>query len=126
MKKVIAILAVVFCFTASTAMAQGGGQRMTPEERAARMKEQLKPLNLTEVQADSAVAIMTDRSYMQGINFREMAQEDMQAKMKEIQEARQKRLEKALGADLAKKVMEALPQRGPGGRGGGGGRPNGK
>jgi hypothetical protein len=124
MKKVIAILAVAFCFTASTAMAQGGGQRMSPEERIAAMKEQLKPLNLTAVQTDSVVAIMTDRSAMG--NMREMSQEQRQEAMKNWMEARNKRMEKALGADLAKKVMETLPQRGPGGRGGGGGRPNGK
>lgn len=127
MKKVIAILAVAFCFTASTAMAQGGGgQRMTPEERIAAMKEQLKPLNLTAVQTDSVVAIMTDRSAMG--NMREMSQEQRQEAMKNWMEARNKRMEKALGADLAKKVMETLPQGRGGGRpgGGGGGRPSGK
>lgn len=123
MKKVLALLTIVCCCATTSLMAQGGGggQRMTPEERAARMKEQLKPLGLTDVQADSVIAIMTDRSYFQGMNFQDMSQEDRQAKIKEMQEARQKRMEKAIGADLTKKVMEAMPQRG----GRGGGRPGG-
>lgn len=125
MKKVIGFLAVVFCFTATTVMAQGGGQQRSPEERIAAMKEMLKPLNMTAVQTDSAVAILMDRSAMG--NMRDMAPEARQEAMKTWMEARNKRLEKALGAELAKKVIESMPQRG-GGRpgGGGGGRPNGK
>ena len=42
--------------------------------------------------------------------------------MKTWTEARNKRLEKALGADLAKKVLGALPQQGPRPGGGGGGK----
>lgn len=120
MKKVIALAAIVLC-TATAAMAQGGGgQRMTPEERVARLKEQLKPLNLTPVQTDSAVAILSDRPAMG--NFQEMTQEQRQEAMKVFTETRNKRLEKALGADLAKKVLETMPQRGPGGGRPGGGK----
>ncbi len=118
MKKVIALIAFVACCATTSLMAQGGGQRMTPEERIAMLKERLKPLGLTEVQSDSAIAVMTDRSYMEGVNFREMSPEDRQAKMKEIGELRTKRLEKSIGADLAKKVVELLSQRPGGGRGG--------
>lgn len=118
MKKVIALAAIVLC-TATSLMAQGGGQRQTPEERMAAMKERLKPLNLTAVQTDSAVAIMMDRPQMG--NFQEMTQEQRQEAMKTFTENRTKRLEKALGADLAKKVLEAMPQRGGGRPGGGGG-----
>jgi hypothetical protein len=39
--------------------------------------------------------------------------------MKEINEERNKRIEKALPPDLAKKVIEALSQQGRGGGGGG-------
>ncbi|MDE3253949.1 MAG: hypothetical protein KGO92_14180 [Bacteroidota bacterium] len=119
MKKVIALIAFVSCCATTSLMAQGGGQRMTPEERMAMMKERLKPLGMTDVQTDSAIAALTDRSYMAGMNFREMSQEDRQAKMKEISELRQKRLEKSIGAELAKKVTELMSQR----PGGGGGRP---
>ncbi len=94
---------------------------MTPEERIAMMKERLKPLGLSDVQTDSAVAVMTDRSYMAGMNFREMTPEERQAKMKEIADAREKRLVKAgLSAELAKKVIETMSMRPGGGRGGGG------
>lgn len=124
MKKVIAIAAIVLgCSTATMAQGGGGGQRQTPEERIAAMKETLKPLNLTAVQTDSVVAIMMDRSAMG--NMRDMTQEQRQEAMKAWTEARNKRLEKALGADLTKKVLDAMPQRAPGGGGrpgGGGGR----
>ncbi len=123
MKKVTACLAVLVCFLATTAMAQppGGGQQMTPEQRAAMTKERVKAIaGLSDVQVDSAVAVFSDRSYMAGMT-RDTPQEERMAKMKEINEAREKRLIKAgFSADLAKKVMEAMSQRPGAGRGGGG------
>ena len=122
MKKVIALLSIVLCCSfANSVMAQGGGQQMSPEERIAQMKERLKPLGLTPVQTDSVIAIYNDRSGMPA-NMRDMSQEDRMAAMKTMTESRTKRLEKVLGADLAKKVGEAMPQRGGGPRGGGGGK----
>lgn len=125
MKKVIALMTIAVCFAATSAMAQGGGGQ-TPEQRAAMMKERVKNLNLnlTDVQTDSVVAIYSDRSMMQGVNFREMSQEDMQAKMKEVNDARAKRLAKAgLSEEQIKKIAEGLGRRPGGGRpGGGGGR----
>lgn len=121
MKKLIICVAFVLGCTATSVMAQppGGGQQMSPEQRVAMMKERLKPLGLTEAQADSVVAVFFDRSLMG--NMRDMTPEERQAKMKEAGEARQKRLEKTLGADLTKKVMELMSQRPGGGgpRGGG-------
>ena len=125
MKKVLALVAIVLgCAATSTVMAQGpggGGPQMDPAQRAAMMKERLKPLGLTDVQSDSAVAIMTDRSYMANMgNMRDMAPEERQAKMKEVNDAREKRLVKAgFSAELAKKVIETMSMR-PGGGGGGG------
>ena len=121
MKKVIAFVIVVVCFSATTAMAQGGGQgQMTPEQRAAQMKERLAPAGLTSVQTDSVIAIYSDRSLMAGIT-RDTPQEERQAKMKEVSEYREKRMVKAgLSADAAKKVAELMSQ-----RPGGGGRPAG-
>ena len=119
MKKIIALLTVVFCFAATSLMAQGGGQRMSPEERKAQLIERLKPLSLTAVQQDSAVAILLDRPAMG--NFQDMTPEERQDAMKSFTEARNKRLEKALGADLAKKVIETIPAGRGGGRPGGGG-----
>ena len=123
MKKVIAFVAVVVCFSVTTAMAQGGGQQRTPEEMAAMTKERVKAIGgLTDVQVDSATAVFLDPSYraLMG-NFREMSPEDRAAKQKEIAELREKRLVKAgFAADLAKKVVEAMSQRPGGGRPGGG------
>ncbi|MBI2283662.1 MAG: hypothetical protein HYU71_08135 [Bacteroidetes bacterium] len=124
MKKLFVCMVIVLGCSMTTVMAQGpgGGQQMTPEERIAMMKERLKPLGLTEVQTDSAVAVMTDRSFMANMgNFREMAPEERQAKMKEVAEARKKRLVKAgLSEELATKVIETMSMRPGGGRGGGG------
>lgn len=121
MKKVIALLTIAFCCTLTTAMAQGG-QQMSPEERIAMMKERLKPVGLSPVHTDSAVAIMMDRSFMAGVNVREMSPEDRQAKMKEWNDARAKRMAKAgIPEDQVKKVIELMSMR-PGGGGGRGGR----
>ncbi len=126
MKKVIAFVAVVVCFSVTTAMAQGGGQQMTPEQRAAAMKERLAPAGLTPAQADSVVAIWNDRAIMTAVygtaDFQSITREDRQAKAPAMAEARQKRLEKAgLSADAVKKVVEIMSQRPGGGRPGGGG-----
>ena len=127
MKKLIAFLTVVVCFSATTVMAQppGGGQQMTPEQRAAMIKERVKAIGgLSDVQVDTAVAVFTDRSYMANMgSMRDMAPEERQIKMKEINDLREKRLLKAgFAADLAKKVVETMSQRPGGGRGGGGGK----
>ena len=113
------MLAVLFRFAITSVNAQGGGQQMTPEERNAMMKERMKPLGLTDVQADSVIAVFTDRSYMAGMT-RETPLEERQEKMKTVNEAREKRLTKSIGSELTKKVMEMMSQRPGGGRGGGG------
>jgi hypothetical protein len=124
MKKVLALLTIALCFAAGSAMAQGGGgQQMTPEQRAARMKERLAPANLTAAQMDSVIAITNDYGPKTREIFMDqaMSQEDKQAKMKTVNDERNKRIEKAIGAEAAKKVAEILAQR----PGGGGGRPGG-
>jgi hypothetical protein len=123
MKKVIAFVAVVVCFSATTAMAQGGGggPQMTPEQRIAQMKERLAPLSLTPVQVDSVLAIWNDRAIMTAVygtaDMQSVSREDRQAKRPAIAEARTKRLEKAIGAEATKKVMDLMSQP-PGGGGG--------
>jgi len=121
MKKLFGLLTIAFSCTLISASAQppAGGQQMTPEERIAMMKERLKPLGLTDVQADSVVAVFTDRSYMAGMT-RDTPPEERQEKMKMASEAREKRLTKSIGGELTKKVMELMTQRPGGGRGGGG------
>lgn len=120
MKKLFGLLTIAVCCSFSTIIAQppAGGQQMSPEERIAMMKERLKPLGLTDVQADSVVAVFTDRSYMAGMT-RDTPPEERQEKMKMASEAREKRLTKSIGGELTKKVMELMTQRPGGGRGGG-------
>lgn len=121
MKKLIGLLTIVLI--SSAAMAQGGGgPQMSPEERAAMMKERLKTVGLTPAHTDTVIAVFSDRSYMANMNFRDMSPEDRQAKMKETNDARAKRLAKAgIPEDQIKKVIELMSAR-PGGGGGRGGR----
>jgi hypothetical protein len=123
MKKVLALLAIVLGCAATSVMAQGpGGGQQDPAQRIAMWKERLKPIGLSDVQTDSAIAIIMDRSMMQGMNFREMSDADRQAAMKTMSEARAKRMEKAgISKEQIAKIMELASQR-PGGGGGGGGR----
>ncbi len=119
MKKVLALLTIVLCCTMTNAMAQGG-QQMTPEQRTAMMKERYKGLGLNDVQVDSVIAISNDMRPKQ-MAIRDAAEADRPALMKTLTDERNARLEKALPADLAKKVIEAMSQqRGP--RPGGGGK----
>jgi hypothetical protein len=99
----------------------GGGQQMTPEQRNAMMKERFKGMGCDDVQADSLIAISNDMRPKQ-MALRDLEPEARQAEMKKITDERNKRIEKALPPDLAKKVIEALSQMG---RGGGGGGPRG-
>lgn len=122
MKKVIVLLSFGLVCTVA-ANAQGGGGQMTPEQRLAMMKDRVKALNLglSEALTDSVIAVYQDRSYMAGLNFREMDDAARQAKMKEIGDLRSKRLVKAgLTEDQVKKVAEAMTMRPGGGRPGGG------
>jgi hypothetical protein len=122
MKKVLGILTVFICLSSISANAQGGGgggQQMDPAARAAMMKERYKALGCNDVQGDSVMAITNDfRPKMMAL--RDLEQDARAEKMKEINEERNKRLEKALPAELAKKVIEAMSQQ----RGGGGRGPN--
>jgi hypothetical protein len=120
MKKVIALFSIVLCFAAGSAMAQGGGggQQMTPEQRTAMMKERYKTMGLTDVQTDSVIAVTTDLRALRPT--RDTPEDQRAAKMKEYSDALQKRLEKAIGAEATKKVLDAMAQQRPGGGGGGG------
>ena len=122
MKKLLALVTVVVFCSTTTLMAQGGGQQ-DPAARLAMMKERYKTLGLNDVQVDSVIAISADfRPKMMAL--RDVAEADRPTKMKEISDERNKRIEKALPADIAKKVIEAMSQQRPGGGRppGGGGR----
>lgn len=121
MKKVVGILIVLISLSSISASAQGGGGggQMDPAARAALMKERYKALGCNDVQIDSVLAITNDfRPKMMAL--RDLDQDARAEKMKEINDERNKRLEKALPADLAKKVIESMSQQ----RGGGGRGPN--
>lgn len=132
-KKVIACATfVIALFTASSAMAQGGGMRgdtaamrQMMEARLAKMKTDL---NLTQTQADSMKAITTEfgakrRDMMMDPANQGMSREDRMAKMKPMMDQQNARIQAVLGADLFKKYQDwqeaNRPQR-PGGGGGGG------
>lgn len=122
MKKILGLFSVVVCCSFSTIIAQppaGGQGMMNPEQRKAMMIERLKGLGCNDVQADSIIAISNDMRPKQ-MALRDIAEADRPAKMKEIMNERNKRIEKALPAELAKKVIEAMSQQRPGGNRGGG------
>ena len=114
MKSVLGILTVLICLSSISASAQGGGGQQDPAARAAMMKERYKALGCNDVQVDSVMAITNDfRPKMMAL--RDLDQDARAEKMKEINDERNKRLEKALPADIAKKVIEAMSQQRPGG-----------
>jgi len=124
MKKTLVLFAMLMICSATTLFAQqngGGGQGGDPAARAAAMKQRYKDMGLNDVQCDSVVAINADmRPKMMAL--RDASEADRPALTKAMNDERNKRLEKALPADLAKKVIEAMSmQRGQRPAGGGGG-----
>ena len=126
MKKIIAGIAVIIAvFSVSTLYAQqGGGGRMDPAAMKQKLKDDLK---LTDVQADSVVAISQEfRPKMRDIFMDQtLSQDDKTAKLKDVRDQQNKRVQAVLGDDLFKKYqdwqMKNRPQRGAGGGGNGGG-----
>ena len=127
-KKLIAWATLLIAlFSASSSFAQGGGRMMDTaamrQRMEARMQKMKEDLKLTPVQADSMKAIYADMNGKRREIFMDqsMSREDKMAKMQPLQDAANKRIEAALGADLFKKYQEwdeaNRPQRG-GGRGG--------
>lgn len=117
MKKMfgLMILALGLSITSIQAQNGGGGQQMDPAQRLAMMKERFKTLGCNDVQTDSIIAISNDfRPKMMAL--RDLDPEARQEKMKEMNDERNKRIEKALPADLAKKVIEAMSMQRGGGR----------
>lgn len=117
MKKMFGLMTLVLGLSITSVQAQnGGGQQMDPAQRLAMMKERFKNLGCNDVQVDSVIAISNDfRPKMMAL--RDLGQEERQTKMKEINEERNKRIEKALPEELAKKVIEAMSMQRGGGRG---------
>jgi hypothetical protein len=124
MKKIIASIAVIVAvFSVSSLYAQQGGGRMDPAAMKQKLKDDLK---LTDVQADSVVAINQEflPKMMDIRNDQTLSQDDKRAKSADIRTQRDKRVQAVLGDDLFKKFqdwqMKNRPQRG-GGNGGGNG-----
>jgi hypothetical protein len=108
MKKVIALVVLVFGLSGSALMAQQGGGNFDPAKMKERQLEQLKAsdLKLTDAQADSVVAInLETREQMRGL--RDLSDDQRAAKMKEVNDYRVKRWTSALKDEaLAKKVAD--------------------
>src|SRR5580698_9223502 len=127
MKKILTGIAVtLMLFSASSLFAQQGGGRggMDP---AAMKQKLIDSLQLTGVQADSVVAIGQEfRPKMRDIFMdQSLSQDDKRAKMGDLNQQRNKRIQAVLGDDLFKKYQaweeRNRPQRGGGMRGGGNG-----
>ncbi len=96
MKKLCALLSVVLCCTATTLFAQppGGGQ-MDPAAMLQRMKERQKPMlmektKLTDAQADKVLeAQVWAMGEMRGM--RDLAEDQRAAKMKSVNEEKEKK-----------------------------------
>ena len=107
MKKIVTVLAVFLSIGSTSLMAQQGeGRSFDPAKMKERELQRLKEsdLKLTDVQADSVVAINIETmKEMRGI--RELAQEERAAKLKEVDALRLKRWSEALkDKELANKV----------------------
>ena len=123
MKKVILSICLLVAATTYVS-AQGGQGGPSPAERQAQMKQTLKDsLGLTDAQAQIVLDVQTEfRPKM--MELRNVDEAERPAKMKEMNDAMDKRLAEALKDEkLAKKVSEFNSRR----RGGGnrGGRPQG-
>ncbi len=121
MKKII--LAIVLIVAVSSVSAVYA-QQQDPAARAAAMKQKLKDdLKLTDVQADSVVAIQQEfRPKMREVfQDQAMSQDDKKAKLQTINDQANKRIQAVLGDDLFKKYQDwwqkNRPQRGGGGGG---------
>src|SRR6202012_5486747 len=115
-KKIACATLIIALFTASSAIAQGGGgmrgdtaaMRQAMEARLAKMKTDL---NLTQVQADSMKAIQTEfmgkmRTMMMDPANQGMSREDRMAKIQPLRDQQNARIQAVLGADLYKKYQD--------------------
>jgi phage I-like protein len=109
MKKVVALLSFVMFSTLAFAQPQGG---MDPEARKARMKEQIKPqlvqqAKITDAQADKVIDIYFDAQMEAGKLRRDesISQDDKQKKVKEINEARDKKIKEIPLTDVQAKEV---------------------
>jgi len=125
---------IIALFAFQSTYAQGGGGRgdtAAMRQRMEAMMQKMKTdLKLTDAQSDSLTAINKDfQPKMREIRQDQSAsQDDRRAKMMELNDARNKRIQAALGDDLYKKYQQWMQDNMPrgggrmgGGRGGNGG-----
>ena len=112
MKKIIVFLFTA-CLFITTARAQGG-QRQTPEERAAAAMEKIAPLNLDSAATVKTNVIITDFFRAQQTAFMEMRasgntdRETMMAKRKELAGERDAKLKQVFTEAQMKKWVEEI------------------
>lgn len=112
MKKIIVFL-LATCIFITTAQAQGG-QRQTPEERAAAAMEKMAPLNLDSAAKVKTNVIITDFFQAQQKAFMEMREsgnmdrEAMMAKRKELAGERDAKLKLIFTEAQMKKWVEEI------------------
>jgi len=114
MKKAILLTTALFLAFVTT-FAQGGGfQRPPLEERVKTAMEKMAPLKLEKEATAKVDTIFTDYYKAQDKAFEEMRnsgsfdREAMQAKRKELVEARDEKLKKVLTADQFKKFKDEI------------------
>lgn len=103
------MVAGIFLMVAMIASVNSYGQQGDPASRQAQMKQKLMTdLKMTDVQADSVVAI--NMSYMPQrraiFQDQSLSQDDKQAKMKEITDQAEKRIQPVLGDALFKQYQD--------------------
>jgi hypothetical protein len=121
MKKLLTGIAfTIMLFSASSLFAQQGGGRMM--DPVAMKQKLIDSLQLSGVQADSVVAISQEfRPKMRDIFMdQSLSQDDKRAKLGDLNQIRNKRIQAVLGDDLFKKY-HAYEERNRPQRGGGGG-----
>ncbi len=99
--------ALLLVTTVSVLMAQGGGQKMPPEDRAKSTVERLKPeLSLTDQQAKDITPIYTEFYTTMGKLFENGTRPSPEDRQKMIDD-RNEKLKKILSDDQMKKLADA-------------------
>lgn len=96
MKKIIALLTLVGCLFASSAMSQAGLQQMDPAQMLEMMKQRIKPqliekTKLSDTEADKVLEIQL-WAQAQNRGLRDLSEEERAAKRKETADERKKKL----------------------------------
>lgn len=130
MKKQLVLMAIAAMFSITAVQAQGGGQRMSAEERTKATIEKMAPLKMSDdikAKAESIISAFYEEQQAAMTEMRNSGSGDREAfmaKRKELAEARDKRLKEIFTEEQMKQWTKDIepslnPQRGGGQRGGG-------